>query len=124
MDHCFEDGVKIKTPSEISLPFKVSHADEEDIETEDEESRGSDTTEEKRIGSTLCSLIGVSNHKGGFICTSLLSSILVSLLFTIIFMSKPLTIGPPFFIQYFVYNWCVLPIYALLFLDNEDYRPT
>ena len=48
-------------PSEISPLFQVSHADEEEIETEDEESRGSDTTEEKRIGSTLCSLIGVSN---------------------------------------------------------------
>ena len=59
-DNFFKDGVKIKIPSEISLPFKVSRADEEDIETEDEESRGSDTTEEKRIGSTLCSLIGVS----------------------------------------------------------------
>ena len=57
----FKDGAKNKIPSEISQPFKVSHADEEDIETEDEESRGSDTTEEKRIGSTLCSLIGVSN---------------------------------------------------------------
>ena len=54
-------GQKIKYLLKISPPFKVSHADEEDIETEDEESRGSDTTEEKRIGSTLCSLIGVSN---------------------------------------------------------------
>ena len=59
MDHFFEDVAK-KIPSEISVPFKVSRADEEEIETEDEESRGSDTTEEKRIGSTLCSLIGVS----------------------------------------------------------------
>ena len=50
-----------KIPSEISPLFQVSHADEEEIETEDEESRGSDITEEKRIGSTLCSLIGVSN---------------------------------------------------------------
>ena len=49
------------------MPFKVSRADEEDIETEDEESRGSDTTEEKRIGSTLCSLIGVSNKAGIYI---------------------------------------------------------
>ena len=55
----FEDGTR-NTFCDFPL-FQVSHPDEEDIETEDEESRGSDTTEEKRIGSTLCSLIGVSN---------------------------------------------------------------